>query len=313
MKEKRKKHIKYSSLTNSSRVVTKLKASETRGASLLTQSLPLSVLPIISSATDEMAPSVFISYSHASEKHKEWVAFLARKLSRLGIKVNYDANVDGSETFYSFMESLTNNKFVICVLSESYVKKENDNTPGGVVSEINFIKAKNLDEMPLEKFVIPVLKDSKKGDFKDKVPKFLRLIKCYDFDNEGEAMKSFMMIARRILAMEDKIRSKILPSAQKHYGEDVTAQDVSDCICNALASYWNEPLGSPLEVMLKNAILSGNIFELLGSKQAQATSTHTDAHEIYKEKDVCLFGRWDFSYSGDQDIFNFLTRRPDDE
>lgn len=125
----------------------------------LNQTLPLGVLPIISCA-EATASSVFISYSQFSKEHRDWVALLARKLQGLGVNVTFDANVDGSERFSDFMAHINENKFVICVCSESYVRKIKENKTSGVVWEINQIKSRGRIKQPLEQFVIPILKDA---------------------------------------------------------------------------------------------------------------------------------------------------------
>ena len=76
----------------------------------LTQAIPIGALPVIA-CTNADAPSVFISYSQFSDEHRNWVAQFARKLQGLGIKVTFDANVDGSERFSDFMAHINENKF----------------------------------------------------------------------------------------------------------------------------------------------------------------------------------------------------------
>ena len=109
---------------------------------LITTRLESWQIPILKLNRAADAPSVFISYSQFSKEHRDWVAVLARKLQGLGVNVTFDANVDGSERFSDFMAHITENKFVICVCSESYVKKIRENPTSGVVWEINQIKSR---------------------------------------------------------------------------------------------------------------------------------------------------------------------------
>lgn len=126
----------------------------------LQSSIPIGNLPVVSTIKDPSAPSVFISYSQFSEEHKDWVAKLARKLSNLGIIVFFDANNDGSESLCDFMEHIKDVKYVICVCSESYVRKINEKTKSGVFFEFKRLMDRGLSNPSYEQYIIPILKDS---------------------------------------------------------------------------------------------------------------------------------------------------------
>ena len=275
----------------------------------LTQSIPLGALPIVSCA-DTTAPSVFISYSQFSKEHRDWVAVLARKLQGLGVNVTFDANVDGSERFSDFMAHITENKFVICVCSESYVKKIRENPTSGVVWEINQIKARGRMKQPLEQFVIPILKDASCAEFSEQVPDLFWDIPCYNFDDREKSMVSFMTIAGRILSVKKKIiEIKSIISEQPF-----TIQKISDDIYTALANYWDETLGSSAESQLSRAFLTGEIFNIsdLPTNAESIVQEKTD-NTPYNEKDINLLGRWDYSCPGDQEILKLLAGDSDDE
>lgn len=276
---------------------------------ILKHEFSLSDWPVVSAVKKGTAPSVFISYSHCSKEHKEWVGFLCRKLSQLDIEVNYDGNVDGSQTFCDFMKSINANDFVICVLSASYVEKVKKGAPCGVVDEFNFIKEKS-DKVPLEKFVIPIFKNSLSGEFKDKIPDLFEDIKCYDFDNKKECMKSFAMIACRIMAI-DKMFQKMLDSANKHCNNKITMQSISDWVHVILANYWNAPLNSTMENKLRETILSGEIWKFICPEDMMQNPINASIQEKYNEMEINLIGKWDLSYSGDREILKLLAYRPD--
>ena len=274
-----------------------------------TKSIPLGVLPIVSCA-DTTAPSVFISYSQFSKEHRDWVAMLARKLQGLGVNVTFDANVDGSERFSDFMAHINENKFVICVCSESYVKKIKENPTSGVVWEINQIKARGRMKQPLEQFVIPILKDASCAEFREQVPDLFWDIPCYNFDDREKSMVSFMTIAGRILSVKKKIiEIKSIISEQPF-----TIQKISDDIYTALANYWDETLSSPTESQLSRAFLTGEVFSIPDStiKSESMAQEKTD-NIFYREKDINLLGRWDSSSPGDQEILKLLTGDSDNE
>ena len=268
----------------------------------LTQSIPLGVLPIVSCA-DTTAPSVFISYSQFSKEHRDWVALLARKLQGLGVNVTFDANIDGSERFSDFMAHINENKFVICVCSESYVRKIRENTTSGVVWEINQIKSRGRIKQPLEQFVIPILKDACCAEFSEQVPDLFWDIPCYDFEDREKSMISFMTIAGRILSVKgkvDEIKSIITD-------QPITIQKISDKVFIALAKYWDVPSESQMESQLSEAFLSGEIFNIPDLTTNTENTVQEKSDNIpYKEKDINLLGRWNLAYSGDQEIFDLL-------
>lgn len=263
--------------------------------------LPIRALPIVPYPSGTNAPSVFISYSQFSTEHKDWVALFARKLGQLGIKVNYDGNFDGRQRFDRFMESLADNDFVICVLSASYVEKIKKNEPCGVVKEINIIKDKET-ECNLENFVIPILKDSA-PDGKNKVPPFLKNILYWNFDDENKAPEEFSKMICRILTIEDKIKKNI-PSTPEGYA---IIQQRSDFIRSVLANYWNLKHKSFAEIQLSKAFLTGDIFKNSNSEIITLGITQQTSDNMYKEKDINLLGRWDSSFSGDQEILELFA------
>ena len=269
----------------------------------LAHSIPLGVLPIVS-CTDTTAPSVFISYSQFSKEHRDWVAQLARKLQGLGVNVTFDANVDGSERFSDFMSHINENKFVICVCSESYVRKIKENKTSGVVWEINQIRSRGRIKQPLEQFVIPILKDASCTEFSEQVPDLFWDIPCHDFEDREKSMISFMTIAGRILSVKKKIDEikSIIPN------QPIAIQKISDKVFTALANYWDEIPYSHMESQLSEAFLSGDIFNIPNSAtNAEAMIQEKSDNMLYKEKDINLLGRWDSSFSGDQEILELLA------
>jgi hypothetical protein len=77
-------------------------------------------------------PSVFISYSHDSEEHKNWVLQLATRLRSNGVNVLLDRwNLKLGNDLASFMErGLSKSQRVVCVCSENYGKKSNERWGG---------------------------------------------------------------------------------------------------------------------------------------------------------------------------------------
>ena len=72
-------------------------------------------------------PRVFISYSHDSASHKEWVLNFATTLRNRGIDAVLDQwDLKPGDDIPHFMETeLSRSDFVIMVCTESYVEKAN--------------------------------------------------------------------------------------------------------------------------------------------------------------------------------------------
>ena len=108
-------------------------------------------------------PSVFISYSWDSAAHKRWVASLAARLERNGVKVWLDQwHVKVGDSVTQFMESkIRSSGHVIVVCTPAYARKSNARR-GGVGYEQQIISAHKLAGIPKRK-ILPVLRE---GDHK---------------------------------------------------------------------------------------------------------------------------------------------------
>lgn len=115
-------------------------------------------------------PMIFISYSHDSEAHKDWVLQLATRLRSNGVDVILDRwNLKLGSDMASFMErGLSKSKRIICVCSENYVKKANQGK-GGAGYEKQIITAEYITDQNTN-WVIPLIKNNS-GE--KKTPTFL--------------------------------------------------------------------------------------------------------------------------------------------
>ncbi|MBS9330194.1 toll/interleukin-1 receptor domain-containing protein [Escherichia coli] len=103
-------------------------------------------------------PKLFISYSHDSEEHKEWVERLATRLEGNGVHVFFDQwDVGLGDDLALFMEQgLTNADRVMVICTEPYVKKANAQRSGGVGYEKMIISAQIMSNLG-DNQVIPVI------------------------------------------------------------------------------------------------------------------------------------------------------------
>ena len=115
-------------------------------------------------------PKVFISYSHDSDEHMDWVLQLATRLRSNGVDVILDKwNLKLGSDLASFMEKgLSKSNRIICVCSETYVRKAN-NGKGGAGYEKQIMTAEYINDQNTN-WVIPLIKNNS-GE--KKTPTFL--------------------------------------------------------------------------------------------------------------------------------------------
>ena len=127
-----------------------------------------------------MEPKVFISYSHDSDEHKNWVLQLATRLRSNGVDVVLDSwNTRLGSDLASFMErGLSRSQRIICVCSEEYVKKANDGK-GGAGYEKQIMTAELIEDQNTE-WIVPLIVNNTS---KKKVPTFLGARKYISFED----------------------------------------------------------------------------------------------------------------------------------
>lgn len=272
-----------------------------------TTNLRLSQKPILSEMLDDLAPSVFISYSQTEDKtgkHRDWVAKLARKLFRLKIKPYCDINMDGSQPFASFIEEgIKKSKYIICICSKSYVAKTRTKKQSGVRKEYDLIleRGKN-DPETLSLFVIPVLRKSSPGVYSKKVPFKFKDIKGMDFESKNKACGEFAFLVERILGIKERLST----ISHKYPDGELKAQAISDAFHNAAAQYWKEDFCSQEEENLRQFITSGDFFNVSAENRIKQKE-ESGGNVNRKDKAMVSIGKMDSSYNGDNDILSFLT------
>lgn len=144
-------------------------------------------------------PRVFISYSHDSPVHKQWVANLANRLIKSGIYALIDQwDLRIGDSIVSYMErGISLADFVLIICSENYVEKSGKKE-GGVGYETAIITAETLQGQ--RKKVIPIIRNNPKK----KLPDFL-VDKLYlDFSNDNDFEESFESLIRAIYSESPK-------------------------------------------------------------------------------------------------------------
>jgi uncharacterized delta-60 repeat protein len=126
-------------------------------------------------------PRLFISYSHDSQEHKDWVYDLARRLRlEYGVDALLDAwDVQLGGDFARFMENVGKADKVLMVCTQQYVNKCNNADKGGVAYEKMIVTSRLIGDVYGD-FIIPLLRSNSDGD----LPSFMGSKRYIDFRND---------------------------------------------------------------------------------------------------------------------------------
>ena len=137
-------------------------------------------------------PVVFISYSHDTREHKQWVANLAAKLLENHIQVILDQwDLDLGDDVPKFMErALRTADRVLMLCTEPYVRKANDGK-GGVGYEAMIVTGELVRDLGTKKFIPVIRQSSADPEVPDCVS--TRLYVNFSIDGEfDESLKSLV-------------------------------------------------------------------------------------------------------------------------
>lgn len=133
-----------------------------------------------------MHPSTFISYSHDSEAHKDWVLRLASDLRERGVDAILDRwDLVPGQDISSFMQrGILDSDRVLIICSDKYVEKAESGS-GGVGFERLIVTSQVVENIDTKKF-IPLVRGNAGPHF---VPRFLgpRLYLDFRMDNEYDS------------------------------------------------------------------------------------------------------------------------------
>lgn len=141
------------------------------------------------------APRVFISYSHDSPAHKQWVAELATRLRRSAVDAILDQwDLSLGDDVTRFMEDgVTGSDRVLVVCTDEYVRKA-DAGKGGVGYERLIVTAELVQNTGTNKF-IPIVRNTRG---KNKTPIFLGTRLHIDFSNDEEFDEKLEELVREL-------------------------------------------------------------------------------------------------------------------
>ena len=141
------------------------------------------------------APKVFISYSHDSSAHKNWVLKLGSDLRAKGVDVVLDQwdLVPGQDVSMFMQRGISEADRVIMICSSDYVMKSEQGV-GGVGYERLIVTAEVVSSIDTIKF-IPVLRGASRSK---KTPSFLGPRLFIDFESDSEYESKLIELARQI-------------------------------------------------------------------------------------------------------------------
>lgn len=141
------------------------------------------------------APKAFISYSHDSSAHKDWVLKLASDLRAKGVDVVLDQwdLVPGQDVSLFMQRGISEADRVIMVCSTAYVKKSEEGV-GGAGYERLIVTSEVVNSIDTIKF-IPILRGANGSK---KTPLFLGSRMYIDFESNSEYELKLIELARQI-------------------------------------------------------------------------------------------------------------------
>lgn len=142
------------------------------------------------------APRVFISYSHDSQEHKDWVRDLGTKLRENGVDVTLDQwDLRFGDDVTRFMEdSVSQSSRVLMVCTPQYVRKA-DGGLGGVGYERTIVTAELVQNLGQNKFV-PLIRVSAEGS--RATPLFLGTRYYIDFQDDAKFKEKLEELLREL-------------------------------------------------------------------------------------------------------------------
>jgi hypothetical protein len=139
-------------------------------------------------------PKLFMSYSHDSQEHRDWVLQLARRLVSNGVVVVLDRwNLEIGGNLTKFMEQAGDEDYkVVVVVSEAYTAKADDRA-GGTGYETQMLSGQLVRDLDSDR-VLPILRNNPDA----KMPQFLSGRLWGDFRNSDVSEGSYEELLRQL-------------------------------------------------------------------------------------------------------------------
>jgi hypothetical protein len=139
---------------------------------------------------------VFLSYSHDSEAHKDWVRHLAEDLTRNGVETTLDQwHLHVGDDVGAFMEqSCQKATYIVLVCTEMFASKANDRK-GGVGYEQAVFVGQLLTSRELSSRFLPIIRS---GEPSKSIPMYLQSRLFVDFRDDRTYGQALEQLLRRV-------------------------------------------------------------------------------------------------------------------
>jgi len=236
-----------------------------------------------------MAPKAFISYSHDSDEHKQWVLKLGSDLRTMGVDVVLDQwdLVPGQDVSMFMQRGITEADCVVLVCSAPYVSKSEGGT-GGVGYERLIVTGEVVQSIDTIKFV-PILRGSSATK---KLPAFLGPRLYIDFEDDAEYTLRLVELARRIHGAPAISKP---PLGQNPFSTSATAAlpikptDASKAAIPNVDSQWFTAEESAARSGIKKLKLQG-CMELRASISHPLAKSQVELLNAVKHSEIRTFG-----------------------
>ena len=179
-------------------------------------------------------PKVFISYSHDSPEHKQWVSELAARLRRNGVDAILDQwDLGLGDDVTRFMErGIVDADRVLVICTDKYVSKANADE-GGVGYERMIVNAELVQNLGTDKF-IPIIRQA---SGKAKTPTFLGTRVYADFTNDSQFDAEYEKLIRELYKMPIVQRPRLGKNPFPSVELDTQLTDIPEQVESASEAY----------------------------------------------------------------------------
>lgn len=179
-------------------------------------------------------PKVFISYSHDSPEHKQWVSELAARLRHNGVDAILDQwDLGLGDDITRFMErGIVDADRVLVICTDEYVSKANVGE-GGVDYERMIINAELVQNLGTDKF-IPIIRQA---SGKVRTPTFLGTRVYADFRNDNQFDAECEKLIRELHEMPIVEKPPLGESPFSPIESDIQLTEIPEEVKSASAAY----------------------------------------------------------------------------
>ncbi len=224
-------------------------------------------------------PTVFVSYSHDSPAHKQWVAELATRLRKSGINAVLDQwDLSLGDDVTRFMEEgVTGSDRVLVVCTDNYIRKA-DAGQGGVGYERLIVTAELVSNLGTKKF-IPIVRNV---TAETKTPIFLATRLYIDFSDDDSYDAKLEELLRELHKAPSAVKPPLgkNPFAVTQSGEGIAEPEQSEKSVNIPTDFLDA------SEVYRSAVELARLNDLYGWRQLikRARRPAQDSLSVWKSK-----------------------------